>query len=127
MAGGPKIVQTGTFMEQMTALGVVVLMAAVGGILIQILMRGIMFESGSVAPIRIKAMLTSIQIPPLVGMILFGCLARNFLCTEYMQHYPEVTASWIRVVCLSVILMRGGMELDFSGKGLTVALLTLCP
>ena len=44
-----------------------------------------------------------------------------------MQHYPEITASWIRVVCLSIILLRGGMELDFEGKGLTVVLLTLCP
>ena len=34
MAGGPKVVQTGTFMEQMTALGVVVLLASVGGILV---------------------------------------------------------------------------------------------
>ena len=47
-------------MEQMTALGVVVLLASVGGILVQIMMRGIMFESGSVGPIRIKALLTSI-------------------------------------------------------------------
>jgi NhaP-type Na+/H+ or K+/H+ antiporter len=31
------------------------------------------------------------------------------------------------VICLSVILLRGGMELDFKGKGLTVVLLTLCP
>ena len=60
MAGGPKVVQTGTFTEQMTALGVVVLLASVGGILVQIMMRGIMFESGSVGPIRIKALLTSI-------------------------------------------------------------------
>ena len=60
-------------------------------------------------------------------MILAGCLARNFLCTDYMQHYPEVTASWIRIVCLSIILLRGGMELDFAGKGLTVVLLTICP
>merc|ERR1712032_511568 len=90
-------------------------------------MRGIMFNSGSVGPVKIKACLTSIQIPPLVGMIMFGCLARNFLCESYMQHYPEVTASWVRIICLSIILMRGGMELDFEGKGLTVVLLTLCP
>ena len=114
-------------MQQLTALLVVVLCATVGGIIIQILMRGILFESGSVGPVRIKACLTSIQIPPLVGMILAGCLARNFLCYDYMQHYPEVTASWIRIVCLSIILLRGGMELDFAGKGLTVVLLTICP
>jgi solute carrier family 9B (sodium/hydrogen exchanger), member 1/2 len=60
-------------------------------------------------------------------MIIFGCLARNFLCTAYMQHYPEYIAGWIRNVCLSVILLRGGLELDFKGKGLTVVLLTLVP
>ena len=44
-----------------------------------------------------------------------------------MQHYPEITAIWIRVVCLSIILLRDGMELDFEEKCLTVVLLTLCP
>lgn len=60
-------------------------------------------------------------------MIIFGCLARNTFCTEYMEHYPEPYAAWIRSVCLSIILLRGGMELDFEGKGLTVVLLTLVP
>lgn len=60
-------------------------------------------------------------------MIIFGCLARNFLCEEYMQHYPEEYASWVRSICLSIILLRGGMELEFAGKGLTVVLLTLVP
>ena len=72
-------------------------------------------------------MLTKIEIPPLVGMIVFGCIARNLFCTSYMEHYPEYYAGWIRSICLSIILMRGGMELDFKGKGLTVVLLTLCP
>ena len=44
-----------------------------------------------------------------------------------MQHYPEYYAGWIRSVCLSIILLRGGMELDFTGKGLLVVLLTLVP
>ena len=60
-------------------------------------------------------------------MIIFGCLARNTFCTEYMEHYPEPIAAWVRSVCLSIILLRGGMELDFNGKGLLVVLLTLCP
>ena len=71
--------------------------------------------------------LTAVQIPPLVGMIIFGCIARNFLCESYMQHYPEPVASWVRNICLSIILLRGGMELDFKGKGLTVVLMTLLP
>ena len=41
--------------------------------------------------------------------------------------YSEYWADWIRQVCLCVILMMGGLELEFAGKGLTVVLLTLCP
>jgi NhaP-type Na+/H+ or K+/H+ antiporter len=44
-----------------------------------------------------------------------------------MQHYPIALAAWIRLVCLSIILLRGGLELDFAGKGLTMVLLTLLP
>ncbi len=102
-------------------------MAACGGIFVQLLMKGVKFHSGKVGPINIPPLLTKIEIPPLVGMIIFGCLARNFLCEEYMQHYPEAYAGWIRSICLSIILLRGGMELDFEGKGLTVVLLTLIP
>ena len=92
--------------------------------------KGLKFTSGSVKEVYICPCLTCIKIPPLVGMIIAGCFARNFLCNGsngYMQHYPESTASVIRVVCLSIILMRGGMELEFAGKGLTVVLLTICP
>lgn len=127
MSGGSDVNLTGTLGEQILALLVVVLLAACGGILTQILMHGISFQSGKVGPVKINAALTKITIPPLVGMIVFGCLARNFLCNEYMQHYPSYYATWIRSVCLSVILLRGGMELDFEGKGLIVVLLTLVP
>lgn len=76
---------------------------------------------------NMKACSQTVQVPPLVGMIIFGCLARNYLCDDYMQHYPIATASTIRLVCLSIILLRGGLELDFEGKGLTMVLLTLLP
>jgi len=60
-------------------------------------------------------------------MIIFGCIARNFLCAEYMGVYPDEFAGILRIICLSVILLRGGLELDFKGKGLTMVLLTLLP
>lgn len=75
---------------------------------------------------KVKALCTTVQIPPLVGMIIMGCIARNFL-GDYMEYYPNIWASHIRTICLSVILLRGGLELDFAGKGMTVVLLTLCP
>jgi len=60
-------------------------------------------------------------------MIIFGCLARNYGCDAYMQHYPSDFSGLLRIICLSIILLRGGLELDFAGKGLTMVLLTLLP
>lgn len=127
MAGNTSAEMTGGWDERILALFVVVLTAAIGGMLIQVAMFGITFKSGKIGPIEIHPLLNAVKIPPLVGMIICGTLARNFMCSEYMQHYPEPIAYWVRNVCLSVILLRGGMELDFAGKGLTVVLLTLVP
>jgi len=66
-------------------------------------------------------------VPPLVGMVIFGCIARNFFGELTDVYYPEKWADIGRQICLSIILMRGGLELDFEGKGLTVVLLTLVP
>lgn len=65
--------------------------------------------------------------PPLVGMIIFGCIARNFFGDFVVTNYPNYWADWIRQICLSIILMRGGLELQFKDINLTVALLTLLP
>jgi len=68
-----------------------------------------------------------VAIPPLVGMIVFGCIARNIFEGSNPDIYSEYWADWIRQVCLCVILMMGGLELEFAGKGLTVVLLTFGP
>jgi hypothetical protein len=47
--------------------------------------------------------------------------------TSLTSHYNDVWAGYIRMVCLAVILLRGGMELEFEGKGIIVVLLTLIP
>lgn len=44
----------------------------------QILMYGITFQTGKVGPMTFPRLLKAIEVPPLVGMIIFGCLARNF-------------------------------------------------
>lgn len=90
-------------------------------------MKGVHIESGSIGPIKLKPLLKTVQVPPLVGMILFGCLARNFIDGAYMDHYPEILAGKVRSICLSLILLRGAMELEFAGKGLTVLLLSIGP
>ena len=71
----------GTPLQQALGLIVVALISGIGGILFAILMGGIELKVGKVGPIKIKPILTKVAIPPLVGMIVFGCLARNFLCS----------------------------------------------
>jgi Kef-type K+ transport system membrane component KefB len=68
-----------------------------------------------------------VAIPPLVGMIVFGCISRNIYEGIAPDIYSESWSNWVRQVCLSVILMMGGLELEFSGKGVVVVILTLCP
>ena len=61
-------------------------------------------------------------------MIVFGCIARNFF-GPYMDNYNSEWGVYIRMICLSVILLEGGMELEFEAKGaLTLILfMTLVP
>lgn len=68
-----------------------------------------------------------VKVPPLVLMIVFGCIARNFFGWLTTDVYPDVWADWARQLCLSFILMRGGMQLDFSGHGIVVIFFTLLP
>ena len=75
----------GTPFQQALGIIVVYLVGSAGGILFAILMGGIELKIGKVGPIKIKPLLTKITIPPLVGMIIFGCLARNFLCNWYLE------------------------------------------
>lgn len=44
-----------------------------------------------------------------------GAIARNFLPSDVMDKYDDRWASYIRMMCLGVILLRGGMELEFEG------------
>lgn len=92
----------------------------------QVIMKGLHIKTGSIDWF-IPKVCDAVAVPPLVGMIIAGCLARNYLCKSYMDHYPEELSSWCRLICLSIILLRGGLELDFTGKGLTMVLLTLLP
>jgi hypothetical protein len=58
-------------------------------------------------------------------MIIFGMIGRNI--NSYMDNYNDDWGGQIRMVCLVVILTRGGMELSFKGKGFTIIFLTCAP
>ena len=70
--------------------------------------------------------MTSIIIPSLLGMIVMGCVARNY-CGSIMNSYPTVWAGYIRSICIAVILTRGGFGVTFRGKGLLVLLMSFVP
>ena len=37
--------------------------------------------------------------------------------SSVMEEYNEAWGEWIRTVCLTIILLRGGLHLDFKNKG----------
>jgi len=45
---------------------------------------------------KVKPLCTAITCPPLVGMIFFGCIARNFFGDYVTEKSPDVWADWIR-------------------------------
>ena len=104
------------FGNNVISLFLVVSFAALGGFLTMMLQEKV-----------IKKHLPAITIPHLVGMIAFGCIARNAFGEITEVHYPVLWADWIRQICLCIILMRGGLELKFKGTGLVIVLLTLIP
>jgi hypothetical protein len=57
---------------------------------------------------EVKPLCKVIKIPPLIGMIIMGCVVRNTF-GDVVKPYPNVWAQWIRSCCLAVLLVRGGL------------------
>jgi hypothetical protein len=74
----------------------------------------------------LKPILTKIHIPPIIMMIVMGCVVRNFF-GEVEVPYNNVWAQWIRTCCLAILLVRGGMNVSFTGKGILVLVMTFVP
>ena len=67
-----------------------------------------------------------IRIPPVLGMIVIGCVARNFF-GPFMDAYPIHWAQYIRNCCLGILLVRGGLEVKVRGQKLLVLFLSVVP
>ncbi len=59
-------------------------------------------------------------------MIAMGFVARNFF-EDAMKPYPAPWTAWIRGFCLCILLIRGGLQVSFTGKGLIVVLMSFIP
>lgn len=57
---------------------------------------------------NLKPVLKVIEIPPIIGMIVMGCIVRNAF-GSYMNAYPAAWAQWMRSCCLACLLVRGGL------------------
>ena len=75
---------SGTPGQQFLAMLVVLVIGSIGGILLQLILKGIYFKTGKVGPYDIKPLCTKMEIPSLLGMIIGGCIARNFVADQYM-------------------------------------------
>jgi hypothetical protein len=104
----------------------VVLTAAVGGVLVALIGGLHQSKMCCIPAYSTKPLFSLFTIPPLIGMICFGMIAHNCFGREVMA-YQEKWASMIREICLTLLLIRGGLTIKFQGKGLVVALITVVP
>jgi hypothetical protein len=100
--------------QQVGAMAVVVILAAVAGLILKALHGFEIPKIGRFKGYKVKPVIRYIAIPPLIGMILLGFVARNFI-GGFMLAYPSRWATFIRLICLCLILMRGGLNVHFKG------------
>ena len=94
--------------DQVGALAGVVLLAGCCGAAVSML-PGYQFPKIWKFPgYKTPTIMKVITIPPLLGMIIMGFIARNYL-GDIMKAYPTVWAGYIRSICISMILTRGGL------------------
>jgi NhaP-type Na+/H+ or K+/H+ antiporter len=106
---------------EMGSLLVILAASILGGALIQ-LTQGI-----KIGKCNLKPCCPALKIPVLLGMLIFGTLARNLLGDDIKNNFPDIWTGWIRTVALCLLLLRGGTEITFKGQGMIVGLLALGP
>jgi hypothetical protein len=108
------------------ALAIVVIMAGIGGIFIHLLSGYTFPNMWPFRGYKLRPLLTTFPIPPLLGMIIMACIARNLFgsCTAA---FPDNWANTIRNICLCILLLRGGLAITFADKGLIVLVIAIIP
>ena len=76
--------------------------------------------------LKINPILKNVKIPMLVGMIIFGVIARNCFGPK-MHAYPSTWTSYLKYGCYCTLLIRAGLTIESAGRVLTTLLLTLIP
>ncbi len=119
-----KVVYTGA--EQIECLAIILVFGTFGGFLIQSIQGFSMGKLGKFPGFTVKPWLKTIKIPPLVGMIIFGMIARNFFGPK-MLAYNSPWTGYLKFWCYCTLLIRAGLNLDPRGRILTTLLMTIVP
>ena len=104
--------------QSILAVLVVISFGAIGGIIVKML-NGIQTPKIlCIKSIRIRSVFgAGIIIPPLLGFILFGFIARNYFAKgTLMTHYPDVCTSYIRNLILALLELSLGMSITIKGN-----------
>lgn len=72
------MVITYTIGEQIGAIVLVIFLSAVGGMLLSLLAGYKFAKFGCFPGYTLKPLLTKVRIPPIIAMIVVGCVVRNF-------------------------------------------------
>lgn len=112
--------------EKVGAISIIIIVSGMAGALLGLAGGFWLPKFGKYGGFNIKPLLRHFTLPPLVGMIIMGCIARNWFGPATVP-FPDAWASIIRNICLSLLLIRGGLQVSFKGKGFLVVVLSLIP
>ena len=113
-------------LEEFMALAIMTFWSALAGGCVGIL-SGFKFPGLWFIPkIYIKPVMNKLVIPALIGMVSMGIVSRNYI-SFVDEFWPSEWALEIKSVCLSMLLIRGGLSVKFQGLGLLVPMLVLGP
>mmetsp|Transcript_8502 Transcript_8502/g.7857 ORF Transcript_8502/g.7857 Transcript_8502/m.7857 type:complete len:90 (+) Transcript_8502:108-377(+) len=88
---------------------VILIFGSFGGFLFQ-MMEGIHVKKWfCVEEFKVNPAFKVVKIPPLVGMIIFGCIARNFFGDFVKDAYPVKWTGWMKYICHCILLIRAGL------------------
>eukprot|EP00347_Sterkiella_histriomuscorum_P019238 403342411 len=126
MTGQTKLSSPYPENEQFGALILLIFVSGIAGICLGLL-GGFKFPQFWKFPgYTLKPVIKGIVIPPLIAMLIMGCIVRNYF-GEIVIPYPQPWTGWIRGFCLCILLCRGGLQVTFKGQGLTMVFMSFVP
>lgn len=128
LANATKVASTISYTqsEKAICLIIIIVFGTLGGFFVQIFQGISMPKIGCLPGFKISPLLKNVKIPPLVGMIIFGVIARNAF-GDSVKAYPSTVSSYLKYVCYCTLLIRAGLNIEPRGRIRTTILLTLIP